>query len=92
MLDWPAELDRFDAEHDAALADDDTYPAPLPTPFVPRYREDSPAMKRALAEVAATGRASRYARLCVGGCWMADPMLHRRIYRWVLHQLNGERI
>lgn len=81
-LDWTADLDALEAEHDAALADDDAHLVLPPVPFAPRRREDSPAMKRALAEVAAAGRASRYASQCTGG-WMADPLLYRRIYCWV---------
>ena len=84
-LDWPTALDDLDAEHDAALAEDDAYPVPPPANCVPRRREDLPAMKNALALVAASGRASRYARQSAG----TDPVLHRRIYRWAIRHLTG---
>lgn len=77
--DWPAALDDLDAEHDASIAEDDAYPMPA------RRREDSPAMRGALALVSAGGRASRHARQCAE----TDPVLHRRVYRWALRRMTG---
>lgn len=72
-LSYPDLLDLHEAEIDAALAEDAIVP----------HREGSPAMKRALAEVAACGRASRYATLQTGG-WVAAPALYGRVHRWVM--------
>ena len=72
-LSFPDLLDIHEAELDTAIAEDAA--APRPT------REQ--AMRNALALVAASGRASRYAEQCTGG-WMADPGLYARIHRWVM--------
>lgn len=80
IIDWQELLDEHEAEIDSALAEDAAAP--------PKSRED--AMHDALALVAASGRASRYATQCTGG-WMADPPLYRRVYRWVMARLaEGE--
>ena len=79
---WPDDLEAREIE----IALDELLPFPTAPEYTVPIRDTSPAMHDALAVVAECGRASRYAEQHTGS-WFANPMLYRRIHRWVMSNL-----